>query len=450
MEDKIIEESDKPTAPLRYLQRLKKPAIFGVLSLLILTMNLYFSLTLPFLTDEIVKNRKQRAIIGGVLAGTLPFVGAVTSLIAGSVASKTTVKMMVGWSGVALFLTSIVFVIPMFNNALFDVSVVICRAIQGAALGLAEPMVVAVMGSIYKDSLGMVTAIYELTFSASLALGPFMGGFLYDVGGFYLPFVVTGSLHLIMSIIAIIAITKSAKERSEEDTTLTNANETTSRMKSLLRLPILLLGIVVMSFVAADEAFIGNFLAVYMKDSYQKTVEVTGTILMVCGVCYSFAIMLFGYLTDRGLSRAVTTLLGFIVLIIGTLLIDVSLFGAVWPSYVYPGIMFGLVEVGSAMIQVCILPLLVFHDGQPDQERSTEAMTGVYNAGFFIGAFIGPLVGSALVDLLSFPKTFIIFAAVMFAVFVIIEIANLKMKNLLNMKGNLIIEPYSDYAYRTL
>ena len=66
------------------------------------------------------------------------------------------------------------------------------RAIQGAAVGLVEPMVVAAMGSLYKDSLGMVTAIYELSFSASLALGPLMGGFLYDVGGFYLPFVVTG------------------------------------------------------------------------------------------------------------------------------------------------------------------------------------------------------------------------------------------------------------------
>lgn len=245
-----------------------------------------------------------------------------------------------------------------------------------------------------------------------------------------------------MSIIAIIAITKNAKEeRCEEDTSLTN--KTTSRMKSLLRPQILLLGIVVMFSVAADEAFIGNFLAVYMKDSYQKTVEVTGTILMVCGVCNSFAIMLFGYLTDRGLSRAVTIILGFIALNIGTLLIDVSLFGAVWPSYVYPGIMFGLVEVGSGMIQVCILPLLVFHDGQPDQERSTEAMTGVYNAGFFIGAFIGPLVGSALVDLISFPKTFIIFSAFILGVFVIIGVAHLKMKNLFNLKGKLIV-PYVD------
>lgn len=64
--------------------------------------------------------------------------------------------------------------------------------IQGAVLGIAEPMIVAVMGSLYKDSLGMVTATYELAFSASLALGPLMGGFLYDLKGFWLPFAVTG------------------------------------------------------------------------------------------------------------------------------------------------------------------------------------------------------------------------------------------------------------------
>ena len=53
-------------------------------------------------------------------------------------------------------------------------------------------MVFTVMGSLYPDSLGVVTALYELAFSAALSLGPVMGGFLYDVGGFYLPFTVTG------------------------------------------------------------------------------------------------------------------------------------------------------------------------------------------------------------------------------------------------------------------
>ena len=60
------------------------------------------------------------------------------------------------------------------------------------ATGLAEPVVVGVMGSLYKDSLGSVMSMFELAFGASLSLGPLMGGFLYKIGGFYLPFAVTG------------------------------------------------------------------------------------------------------------------------------------------------------------------------------------------------------------------------------------------------------------------
>ena len=48
------------------------------------------------------------------------------------------------------------------------------------------------MGALFPNSLGMVTALYELAFSASLSLGPLMGGFLYDAGGFSLPFIVIG------------------------------------------------------------------------------------------------------------------------------------------------------------------------------------------------------------------------------------------------------------------
>ena len=55
-----------------------------------------------------------------------------------------------------------------------------------------DPVIVGVMGSLNEDSLGMVAALYNISFSAGFALGPLLGGFLYDFGGFYLPFLVTG------------------------------------------------------------------------------------------------------------------------------------------------------------------------------------------------------------------------------------------------------------------
>ena len=227
-------------------------------------------------------------------------------------------------------------------------------------------------------------------------------------------------------------------EQNEEDNNNTTLQNDSSKILKSLTPAIILLGLVAMPAVAIDEAFVGNFLAVYIKKKYQKDVEVTGTILTICGIFYSLATMLLGYITDRGLSRALTIVVGFLVLAIGTLLIDISLFGAAWPSYVYSGVMFGIIEIGSAMVQVSILPLLVFHDPQTDQERSTETMAGIYNAGFFIGAFAGPLVGSGLLHFFSFPLTFTVFAVFMFVVLLIVGGAHLKMKNLLNLKEKFV------------
>ena len=123
-----------------------------------------------------------------------------------------------------------------------------------------------------------------------------------------------------MTTISIVIMPKRVTENEEDSQHTTFQNEASGTLKSLTP-PIILLGIVVMSTVAVDEAFLSSFLAVYMKNSYQRDVEVTGTILMLCGRFYSLATMLLGYLTDRGLSRAPTIMVGFLFLTVGTLLI---------------------------------------------------------------------------------------------------------------------------------
>ena len=107
--------------------KVRKVFTFGLLCLIILTQNLYFSFPIPFLTHEIVESRKQKTVVGGIVVGVFPLVGVVTSLIAGYLASRTTIKEMMWWSGVAYFLSSIVFIIPMSNDNVFDATVVIAR-----------------------------------------------------------------------------------------------------------------------------------------------------------------------------------------------------------------------------------------------------------------------------------------------------------------------------------
>lgn len=127
MEDQALITPDPRPTERYHMTNLKKGIKFGVLCLLILTQNLSFSLPLPFLTHEIIKTRKQKTIIGGILSGIFPLVGAVTSLVAGLVASKTTAKKTIFSSAVAFLLSSFVFLIPMSNNILFDGTVFVAR-----------------------------------------------------------------------------------------------------------------------------------------------------------------------------------------------------------------------------------------------------------------------------------------------------------------------------------
>ena len=140
-------------------------------------------------------------------------------------------------------------------------------------------------------------------------------------------------------------------------------------------------------------------------------------------------------MTDKGLSRTLTIAAGGTVVCVGTLLIDPAWFGVVWPSFVYPGIVVGVLEAGSAMVQVSVLPLLVLHDEEPDIELSTEKMARVYNTGFFIGSFIGPLVGSTLLNFLPFSAAFMVFAVFTDTVVVILLGVHLKTGTLLSLRS---------------
>ena len=105
----------------------KKVFTFLVLCLNILVGNLFFSVPVPFLTTEIVKSRNQPPLVGGILSGIFNFLAMIASVVAGPIAARTTVHRMMGYSAISYMLTSLVFLIPVPNNIVFDVIVALSR-----------------------------------------------------------------------------------------------------------------------------------------------------------------------------------------------------------------------------------------------------------------------------------------------------------------------------------
>ena len=77
---------------------------------------------------------------------------------------------------------------------------------------------------------------------------------------------------------------------------------------------------------------------------------------------------------------------------------------------------------------------MILHDEELDVECSTEMMTRIFKTGYYFGSSADPLIGSALLDLLSFSSAFIIFAALAAAVFIFVGGAHLKTGTMLSLK----------------
>lgn len=240
-----------------------------------------------------------------------------------------------------------------------------------------------------------------------------------------------------MSAIAVVFLQKHGDKKDSEVDADQPSKRTSviSILKSLIRPPILLLGIILIPTLVANEIFLECFLAIYLKEIYQTDADVTGTIMMICGSFGLVASVLCGYLSDKGLSRSLVMMGGGLLVVVGTLFLDPSMFRFGWKSCVCPGVMFGLIGVGSSAVQVSVLPILVFHDEESDMELSTEKMVRIFNCGYFIGSSVGPLVGSALLDFLSFAVSFAIFAAFTSAIFGIALGVHIKTGTLFSVKS---------------
>ena len=59
---------------------------------------------------------------------------------------------------------------------------------------------------LYPEKLATINSWSETAFGVGYSTGPAIGGFLYDAGGFHLPFMVIGVANILFAIIIILAL----------------------------------------------------------------------------------------------------------------------------------------------------------------------------------------------------------------------------------------------------
>lgn len=135
-----------------------------------------------------------------------------------------------------------------------------------------------------------------------------MGGALYSIGGYYLPFVVLGSSLFACAIITLIILPVRPMERNE--------NSEKCSMLQVLKIPSIQVCSLGIAATSASIGFISATLEPHLRQ-FSLSAILLGVMFVINGGVYAFSAPFVGYFVDKCKSPKLFSLFGSIFIIIG-------------------------------------------------------------------------------------------------------------------------------------
>jgi len=256
----------------------------------------------------------------------------------------------------------------------------------------------------FPDKVASMFAMIELFFGIGEIVGPVVGGALYEVGGFTLPFAVMGSLLFLSSIFIYFVLPNTPRPVIEVD-----ENAVKPSMRNALSKPAILIALFKVGSAAASLGFLQTTLEPHLHDiqpplsSFQ-----VGALFMVVGGTYGLSLPLWGYLCDSKLTKNSPKF----VEVLGAILIS-SGFLVLGPFKYFPfkkslvTIIIGMTIHGFGLGASVVGGFSDAHKsaikaGFPDTIDTYGLVSGLWTSVFAFGAFIGPTFGGVLYDAVTF------------------------------------------------
>jgi len=256
----------------------------------------------------------------------------------------------------------------------------------------------------FPDKVASMFAMIELFFGIGEIVGPFVGGALYEVGGFTLPFAVMGSLLFCSSIFIYFVLPDIASPPVDVNSTAEKPS-----MLNALSKPAILIALFKVGSAAASLGFLQTTLEPHLHDlkpalsSFQ-----VGALFMVMGGTYGISLPFWGFLCDSTMTNNSPKF----VEIIGATLITVG-FLVLGPFKYFPfsktlvSIIIGMTIHGFGLGASVVGGFSDAHksaikSGFPDTIDTYGLVSGLWTSVFAFGAFVGPTFGGLLYDAITF------------------------------------------------
>jgi len=296
----------------------------------------------------------------------------------------------------------------------------------------------AIFSSVYPLATGAVTSRYrasmlsviETSYGVGMMIGPSFGGFLYDVGGFTLPFMITGSLIIVSSCVALAM----QKLRSNQEPEINNSTVAldhqsgTTKFKQLFKDPAIAACFVIVIVSEMSVAWVLPTFERFLSANFCLNSTFTGIIFSLEGITYAIFTPFFGWMLDRGVPKYYGLIFGACAAVVGLCLMGpVPGLSLVVPMSPYTSAV-GLSVVGTGVAATFITTLTcMLSSGSkiaPDSEQTRSMLTSLWMIGEICGTSFGTLFGGMSYDAIGFENGLLVVAGIQVLTFALVPMTS--------------------------
>jgi MFS family permease len=294
---------------------------------------------------------------------------------------------------------------------------VLCRVGQGAGAALTNVLGSALLATELPDNVASVGALATTAAGLGYAVGPALGGVLYELGGWTLPFASTGaSIGLVALVFWVVLGIPAAHETTASDST--KAIEESKLLDTLPDAPLFTMllfppvfagcfaQVLSLGMLTFEDPIMGPLLSNPTGAYGGRTQTIVGLVFSIMAGAYLLVAVLTGLLSDAlPRSKAPSLVAGLIFSGTGAMLLGPAPFLLQRPSIWFIVLGNTLVGTGCGLTGAPVFALLLEQSALHLAGRDLNArntLSGLLSASFSIGGFVGPLISQPMVSWLGF------------------------------------------------
>lgn len=262
-----------------------------------------------------------------------------------------------------------------------------------------------------KGSQSSMMSMLETMVGVGTTMGPFIGGLLFEYGGFCLPFATCGLLLLFCGCLAYFVLDPNEEADAAAEEEVEGPVEKGS-FRKLLSNPVMMLACIVTIVTGMSTQWYQPSLEPYVRTQFGMSPFQASLLFIIDGGVYALITPIIGKLLDKGLDCRVVLVFGSGIICFGYLLLAPAPPFLFAPSLVQIGVGAGVHGVGMAMNFIGTLTLMTQQSRKKtsDSEQIQGMVTSIWITCESLGGFIGAAAGGAAYDKLGWSSSCVMVA----------------------------------------